>query len=169
MFKKYKAFSLLFLIVIILQLIATFYALSTLNLAIESGTLLFLMVFFAVKTGLKGRFHKRLFTGLIFLWLSNLLLLLHHVPSVYGWACYLFAHLFYIRAFYLDFRSAQELDKKNARMAIAICSISAMGFYIFLRPYLGEMRIPVMLFTFVSCYDADDGSIQKPSCKQGKL
>jgi uncharacterized membrane protein YhhN len=151
MFKKYKAFSWLFLLIFILQLIATFYFPSVMAYVIKPSIVLSLMVFFVLKTKLKGRFHKRLFTGLLFAWLSDMLLMLHHIPSMYGWTCYLFAHLFFIRAFYLDFRSAPELDKKNARIAIAASTIFGMGFYIFLRPHLGVYRMPVMTFTFVSC------------------
>ncbi|RYZ48704.1 MAG: lysoplasmalogenase, partial [Sphingobacteriales bacterium] len=61
----------------------------------------------------------------------------------------LICHIFYITAFYLDFRSAPELDKKGARIAIAICSIFGMGFYLYIRANLGPLRIPVMAYTFV--------------------
>jgi len=151
MFKKYKAFSLLFLLLFIGQLLVTLYSLSAFVMIFKSGILLTLMVFFVQKTKLHGRFHKRLFTGLLFALLSGMLLLFPVIPVMYSWICFLLVHIFYIRAFYLDFRSAQELDKKNARIAILACSLLGMGFYIFLRPFLDSMRLPVMLFTFVSC------------------
>ena len=151
MFKKYKAFSLLFLLIFIIQLIAAFYALPVLNTVIKLCIVLSLMVFFVMKTKLHGRFHKRLFTGLVFAGLADLLLMIPNSSLMLAWSCYLLVHVFYIRAFYLDFRSAQELDKKNARIAIGICTVVGMGFYVFLRPHLGTMRIPVMLFTFVAC------------------
>ncbi|MEJ5961769.1 lysoplasmalogenase [Pedobacter immunditicola] len=151
MFKQYKAFSLLFLLIFIVQLFVTLYSPPTFAIVLQAGVLLALIVFFVQKTKLKGRFHKRLFTGFVFTLLSGILLLFPSVPSIYSWTCFLLVHLFYIRAFYLDFRSAQELDKKNARSAILACTVLGMGFYIYLRPFLESLRLPLMLFTFVSC------------------
>lgn len=151
MLKKYKAFSLFFLILIIFQLIAAFYAVSIIVNTINISSLLSLMVFFMIKTKLHGRFHKRLFTGLLFFMASHLLLLFTGHFLTLSFICSLFGYLFYIRAFYLDFRSAQELDKNNARIAIGCCTVLGMGLYVFLRPYLGAMKIPIMLYIFISC------------------
>jgi len=151
MFKKYKAFTLLFLFLFIAQLLVTLYSPSTFAIVLKAGIVLSLIVFFVQKTKLKGRFHKRLFTGLLFALLSGILPLFPFIPSVYSWTCFLLVHLFYIRAFYLDFRSAQELDKKNARIAILACTLLGMGFYVVLRPFIDTSRLPMMLFTFVSC------------------
>lgn len=151
MFKKYKAFTLLFLVLFIVQLLVTLFSPSTFAIVTQALIILSLIVFFVQKTKLKGRFHKRLFTGLLFALLSGILLLFPFIPSTYSWTCFLLVHLFYIRAFYLDFRSAQELDKKNARIAILACSVFGMGFYVMIRPFLDSSRLPMMLFIFVSC------------------
>lgn len=153
MLKKYKAFSLLFLIIFLLQLGAEIYALSWLSLVVKPIIVLSLLVFFYWRTRLKGRFHKRLFTGLLFAWIGDILLMLPALSShfIYGLLAFLLCHIFYIRAFYLDFRSAQELDKRGARIAIVLCTIFGMGFYVFLRPYLDSMKLPVMTYTFVIC------------------
>jgi len=151
MFKKYKAFSLLFLLLFIVQLLVTLYSSPAIALVLKAGIILLLIVFFVQQTKLKGRFHKRLFIGSLFALLSGILLLFPNIPSMYSWTCFLLVQIFYIRAFYLDFRSAQELDKKNARIAILACTVLGMGFYIFLRPFLDSLRLPMMLFTFLNC------------------
>jgi uncharacterized membrane protein YhhN len=152
MLKKYKSFSLLFLVIFLLQLISGFFPDATLAHITRPCIVLSLMIFFVLKTKLYGRFHKRLFTGLLFAWLTDLLLTFNSYNASYmryAFAFFLLAHIFYIRAFYLDFLSAQELDKKNARIAIAACTIYGMGFYILIRPYLGVMKLPMMAFIFI--------------------
>ncbi|MET3113825.1 putative membrane protein YhhN [Pedobacter sp. CG_S7] len=151
MLKKYKAFSLLFLILLVFHFIAVFFSVSILHISINICFLLILMVFFVTKTKLHGRFHKRLFTGLLFALAGSLLLLFTGRFLTLSFICNLLGYVFYTRAFYLDFRSAQELDKNNARIAIAFCTLFGMGLYVFLRPYLGIMKIPVMIYVFISC------------------
>jgi len=151
-FKKYRIFSILFLLIFILELIAEFQQLNTLRFIVKPCIVLSLAVFFCIRTKLKGRFHKRLFSGLIFAWLGDILLLFVDARPeyfMYGLFSFLLGHLFYTRAFYLDFRSAQELDKKNARIAIGFCSVSSIAFYFYLRPHLGTLKLPVMIYTFV--------------------
>ncbi|PTS91527.1 lysoplasmalogenase [Pedobacter sp. HMWF019] len=151
-FKKYRVFSILYLFIFILELIAEFQQLNTLRLIVKPCIVLSLAIFFCLQTKLRGRFHKRLFIGLLFALAGDVLLLFTDAnPNyfMYGLLSFLLAHLFYTRAFYLDFRSAQELDKKNARIAIAACSISSIAFYLFLRPHLGALKLPVMIYTFV--------------------
>jgi uncharacterized membrane protein YhhN len=154
MFKKYKVFSLLYLFLFCLQLIAEFYTFSRFSDFMKPFLLLALIIFFAAQTKLHGRFHRRLFTGLLLALLSSGLMIMSNPENGYwtfALSAALLGYVFYIRAFYLDFRSAQELDKKNARIAIAACSIFGMAFYIFLRPYLGMLKLPVMLYIFIIC------------------
>ncbi|WP_316838862.1 lysoplasmalogenase [Pedobacter gandavensis] len=152
MLKKYLKFNLLFVLIFILQLLAEFQQNNTLTYFIKPCIVISLMGMLYVGTGLKGRFHKRLFTGLFFCLLGDVLLMLvWQNPSyfMYGLVAFLLGHIFYISAFYLDFRSAQELDKKGARLAIILCAAFSIGFYFYLRPHLGDMKLPVMVYTFV--------------------
>jgi uncharacterized membrane protein YhhN len=59
------------------------------------------------------------------------------------------AYLFFISAFYLDFRSAPELDKKGARIAIMLALICSFSIYLYFRPFLGLYRIPILVYTFI--------------------
>jgi uncharacterized membrane protein YhhN len=118
-------------------------------LLIQSVVLLMLLAFFVNVTKLRGRFHKRFFTGMIFMALSDLFFMADVSWFLYALIGFLLGNLFYTRAFYLDFLSAQELDKRVARIAIACCSLGSIAFYLYLRPYLGNMKLPVMVYIFV--------------------
>lgn len=149
---KHKAFSFLYFIVVSLLLASAFFQNAVLYQVARPFMVLFLLIYFFVMTRLKGRFHKRLFTGLFFAVVADLLIAFYQNPislTVYTFSAFCLATIFYIRAFYLDFRSAQELDKSGARIGIASCAILGMGFYIYLRPYVIEDVLSIMLATFL--------------------
>ncbi len=152
MLKKHTKFNLLFAIIFFLQLLAEYHQLVRLRAVTKPMIVLSLMLLLCVVTKLKGRFHKRLFAGLVFALSGDVLLMQASVAPVYftyGLAAFLVCHLCYISAFYLDFRSAPELDKKGARLAIALCAVFSIGFYFYIRPHLGSMRLQVLAYTIV--------------------
>ena len=75
MLKKYPKFNLLFAIIAFVQLISEFNQLTTLKLIVKPLIVISLMTMFFLSTGLKGRFHKRLFTGLFFALAGDVLLM----------------------------------------------------------------------------------------------
>ena len=152
--KKHIKFSILFALIFVIQLAALYSDNTILASFIKPCIVLSLLITLYVGTGLKGRFHKRLFTGLIFALTGDVLLIyagLNKTYFMYGLIAFLLCHIFYTSAFYLDFKSAPELDKKGARIAIFLCAILAIGYYFFLRPHLGIMKLPVMIYVlFIS-------------------
>jgi uncharacterized membrane protein YhhN len=111
-----------------------------------------LLAFLFVKTKLQGRFHQRLFTGLVFALTAETLFMLRNYEESYflfSLIAFLICHLFYISAFYLDFLSAKELDKKGARVAIICSAVFFTSFYFFIRHSLGPMRLPVLAYTVI--------------------
>lgn len=147
--KRHKWFSLVFALIFMLQLTLDH---TSLAFYIKPCIVISLLIILLFNTRLKGRFHKRMFTGLIFALTGDVLLL--YVPQnesyfLYGLGAFLLCHLFYTRAFYLDFKSAPELDKKGARIAILLCAILAICYYFFLRSHLGIMKLPVMIYMLV--------------------
>lgn len=152
MIRKYLLFNLAYALLFIMVLVSGYKQYSLLNYGLIPCITLVLLVFFCLTTKLSGRFHQRLFTGLVFaLTGSTLFLLRGYDPSYfsYGLIAFLICHLFYIGAFYLDFRSAQELDKKGARIAIFSSAITFTAFYFYLRPHLGALRLPVLGCIFI--------------------
>lgn len=152
MLKKYLKFNLLFALIFILQLVAAFNQIDSLGYVIKPGIVISLLLMLCVSTRLKGRFHKRIFAGLFFALIGDILLMLAWKdPSyfMYGLVSFLLCHILYTSAFYLDFKSAPELDKKGARIAIFLCAVLSISFYFFLRSHLGAMRLPVMAYILV--------------------
>jgi uncharacterized membrane protein YhhN len=147
--KRHKWFSILFALIFILQLTLGHSELGYTAYFIKPCIVLFLLVVLFLNTRLKGRFHKRVFTGLIFALAGDILLMfapLNDSYFLYGLVAFLLCHIYYTSAFYLDFKSAPELDKKGARIAILLCAITAIGYYFFLRSHLGMMKLPVMIY-----------------------
>ncbi|CAM4345296.1 Uncharacterized membrane protein YhhN [Pedobacter westerhofensis] len=152
MLKKYPVFKLAYALVFILVLAAEYWHWSRLNFVIKPCISLVLLTFLCLSTKLKGRFHQRLFTGLVFaLTGDTLLMLMDYNPSyfLYGLSAFLICHIFYISAFYLDFLSAKELDKRGARIGIGACAVIFTAFYLYLRPHLPLMKFPVLICIFV--------------------
>jgi len=151
MLKKHSKFNTLFAIIFLLQLLAEYNDFFRLRCTTKPLIVLSLMLMLVVGTKLSGRFHKRIFAGLVFALGGDILLMNGTDPRyfMYGLVAFLICHLCYISAFYLDFRSAPELDKKGARMAIVLCGLFSIGFYFYIRPHLGAMKLPVLAYSFV--------------------
>jgi uncharacterized membrane protein YhhN len=152
MLKRYPWFNLFFALIFVLQLLTDLIPMPDLASFTKPGIVISLLIFLTRNTRLKGRFHRRLFTGLVFALAGDVLLSYASRNESYfiaGLAAFLLCHIFYISAFYLDFKSQPELDKTGARIAIACCAVLAIGFYFYLRPHLGILKIPVMSYVFV--------------------
>lgn len=152
MLKKYQKFNLLFAAIFMLQLVAVLNNITMLIYITKPLIAISLMVFFAAVTHLKGRFHKRLFAGLIFAFTGDVFLMfLAWDPAffMYGLIAFLICHILYISAFYLDFKSAPELDKKGARIAIILCASICIPFYLYIRTNLGVMKLPVLAYVII--------------------
>lgn len=150
MLKKHPKFNILYTLILIAQLLAEYNQFNRLKQTTRPLISLSLMLMLYAATKLKGRFHKRIFTGLVFALAGDMLLLQGENYVSYGLAAYLMSHICYISAFYLDFRSAPELDKKGARTAILLCALFSISYYFYIRPYLGMMKLPVLTYIFVT-------------------
>jgi uncharacterized membrane protein YhhN len=147
--KRHLAFTLIYLLIAILQITGLYYNITGLITYTKPLIVIWLAIFLIISTSLKGRFHKRILTGLVFSIIGDLIPLLGNSNEdyfSYSLLAFLLCHLFYIRAFYLDFKSAPELDKAGARVAIISCAILSTVFFFVLRPYLGSMRVPILAY-----------------------
>lgn len=152
MIKKHLRFNLAYALIFILVLVSGYKQWPTIVYVAKPCITLLLLIFLSYTTRLKGRFPKRLFAGLIFALAGDTLMMLNgSLSSMFtlGMVCMLVCHLFYIGAFYLDFRSAQELDKKGAKIAIFCSAIVFTGFYFYLRPHVGPLKLPVLIGIFI--------------------
>ncbi len=150
--KTNKLLSLTFFTVFILQL----YAIVTENeqLRIITKPLITLVLFMGMVI-LKqnfGRFRRRIMIGLIFALIGDVLLMLDGEEPLYfifGLVAFLICHLFYISAFNLDMQSAPNRKNKYFVISSIILALFCGGFFMYLRPYLGELQIPVLFYCFV--------------------
>lgn len=152
MLKKYPVFKLIYALVFLLVLVAEYGQFEKLSFIVKPAISVVLLVFLCLSTKLRGRFHQRLFSGIVFALTGDTLLMLNGYADYYfylGLLSFLVCHLFYISAFYLDFLSAKELDKKGAKMAIACCATVFIPFYFYLRPHLPFLKLPVLIAVFI--------------------
>ena len=152
-FKKHVTFSIVLLILIIGYLLVEYYAVNSLLHFSKPLVIIALISYLISKTSVRGRFHKRILGGLFFAAIGDILLTfttsLGEQYFNYGFICFMLCNVFFISAFYLDFKSAPELDKKGARFAIIICGILSTCFFFYLRPHLGLMRVPILAYTLI--------------------
>jgi uncharacterized membrane protein YhhN len=152
MFKKHLSYSLVYFIIIAIHLLGRYLNDTALISYTKPLMLFWLGVFLVLKTSLKGRFHKRIITGLVFAIIADLLLLQSNDSGkyfIYGLLAFMLCNIFYIRAFYLDFKSAPELDKRGARIAIIACAILSITSFFLLRPHLGSLRVLILAYILV--------------------
>lgn len=122
---------------------------------ISTGALIVLCTLLYANTRLKGRFHKRIFTALLITVVG--FLYFHFTPRYTGVKSSLFffviPQLYFINAFYLDFKSAPALDKSGARLSISISFCCSLGYYLLMRSSIaGILRLPFMIGLFCSSF-----------------
>ncbi len=133
--KKYLA---AFLFLSLLYFVALYYKMPLLGLCVKPLPLLLLIVLTKPVT----RYNRSLFTGFIFSLLGDIFLTRYINLFLPGLVSFLLAHMFYIRAFFLKSR---DPGLKESLVFFVWGAI----IFIFLRPHLGEMTIPVFFYLLV--------------------
>ena len=103
-------------------------------------------------TLLKTRLHKWIIAALIFCWAGDILLMLEYKSSIFfmlGLICFLIAHICYIDFFHILRLNRQVKINRLIFLAVAVYYLALI---IFLFPYLGAMKIPVIIYgAVISC------------------
>jgi len=149
---KTKLFSFIFAIVFIVQLYAETAGNMFLLQFSKPLIVMSLMAWLYSSTNLKGRFHKRIFTGLIFALAGDVLLMLQAGrPTffIYGLIAFLLCHIFYIRAFTLDHRSNPKHRTPYFLWIVGVFAIFCSGLFFYLQPKLGVMQFPVLMYAII--------------------
>lgn len=105
-----------------------------------------------VPANFKGK--QIIFTGLIFAWLGDIFLLFESYNSDYfiaGLACFLLTHLCYI-IFFIGIKSAALSFLKKQPFLVILTVFFCSGLLIFLFPFLGDLKIPVLVYGTVICF-----------------
>ncbi|RZL20077.1 MAG: lysoplasmalogenase [Pedobacter sp.] len=154
---KTKLFSFIFALVFIIQL----YAETDGNIQLRNFSkpliVISLLMWLYLSTSLKGRFHKRIFTGLIFALAGDIFLMLqtgHPSFFIYGLIAFLLCHIFYIRAFILDHKSNPNLKNAFFLWVVGPLIIFCVGLFFYLQPFLGSMQFAVLLYAIIITFMA---------------
>ncbi|MBT2561618.1 lysoplasmalogenase [Pedobacter sp. ISL-68] len=149
---KTKLFSLIFFLVFVIQLYAEYANNIQLRNFSKPLIVVVLLAWLYLSTNLKGRFHKRVFTGLIFALAGDVFLMLQtNRPSffIYGLIAFLLCHIFYIRAFTLDHKSNPNYKNPYFLWAVGGFAIFCSGLFFYLQPKLGAMQFPVLMYAII--------------------
>ena len=154
---KTKLFSFIFAVIYVIQL----YAETTNNITIRNFSkpliVITLLVWLYNSTNLKGRFHKRIFAGLIFGLIGDVLLMLQSgKPSyfMFGLVAFLLCHIFYIRAFILDHKSNPNYKNPFFLWIVGALIIFCVGLFFYLQPFLGAMQFAVLIYAIIITFMA---------------
>ena len=150
--KKTKLFSFIFLIVFITQLYAESTDNTDLRYFSKPLIVLVLLAWIFAATKLAKPFHKRIFAGLVFAFVGDVLLLMQQSnPSffIYGLVAFLLCHIFYISAFTLDYKSKPAQKNPFLLWAVIVFAAFCAGLFFYLQPHLGAMQFPVLIYAVV--------------------
>jgi uncharacterized membrane protein YhhN len=152
MSQKTKLSSFIYLIVFVTQLYAEYIHNDSLRVVSKPLIVIVLLAWIYSSTKLSTPFHKSIFTGLVFAWIGDILLMMQTGNSsffVSGLIAFLLCHIFYIRAFTLDFQSKPAQKNPFLLWAIIVFSAFCVGLFIYLRLHLGNMQIPVLIYAII--------------------
>ncbi|MEO7307325.1 MAG: lysoplasmalogenase [Ferruginibacter sp.] len=94
-----------------------------------------------------------LLTGLFFSWLGDVFLLFEYKQAlffIFGLACFLTTHIFYI-LYFLRIRSANGSLLKKQPVLVALVPGYGITLVWQLFPHLGDLKLPVMIYAAVIC------------------
>lgn len=151
---KTKLFSFIFFLVFVIQLYAEYANNAELRNFSKPLIVVVLLTWLCLSTNLKGRFHKRIFTGLVFALAGDILLMLQSGrPNffMYGLIAFLLCHIFYIRAFTLDHKSNPSHKTPYFLWAVGAFAIFCSGLFFYLQPNLGALQFPVLMYAIIIC------------------
>jgi len=149
---KSKLFSFIFFLVFVIQLYAEYANNIALRNFAKPLIVVVLLVWLYLSTNLKGRFHKRIFTGLIFAWIGDILLMFQNDQPgffIYGLIAFVACHIFYIRAFTLDHKSNPNHKTPYFLWVVGAFAIYCSGLFFYLQPKLSAMQFPVLMYAII--------------------
>jgi uncharacterized membrane protein YhhN len=152
MFKRHLGFSISFGLIAILYLVIEILDVHEGRLLVKPLICLILLGYLANKTRLTGNFNKLIFAGLLCSLLGDVALIFAGKGGtvfLIGLGSFLMAHLFYSAAFFRDYRYDPQAPKIFGHIMLFIMAALTIGFYVWIRPYLNDMRLPVMAYMVI--------------------
>ena len=110
-----------------------------------------LLLLFYTRSTVPGK--NLLFTGLFFSWMGDVFLLFEYKQAlffIFGLAAFLTTHIFYIM-YFLRIKSVNASLLKKQPIFIALVLAYGITLVWQLYPYLGDLKLPVMVYAAVIC------------------
>ncbi len=147
--KTEKTFSYVFFLILIAELLCgSIESLSQLHYFTKPSLVISLILFFWKESNALSKSIRSLtLLALMFSLFGDVLLMFVDLSPnyfIFGLVAFLLAHVMYIIVF-LKYRNRS----KNPSLHLVILDIYAIGLFLFLKDYLGEMLVPVMVYILV--------------------
>jgi len=152
MLKNHKIFTLVFAIIFLLNILAQTDILNDFNILIKPLICISLAIYLYKNVNMIAGFNRLVFAGLIFSLFGDCFLLFAGTDIyffLYGLVSFLLAHIVYSFAFFRDFKNNPQESKFYGNLMLFVLGVFTLSFYIFIRDYLNDFRIPVMVYMFV--------------------
>lgn len=152
MSQKTKLFSFIYFIVFLAQLYAEYIHSDSLRVVSKPLIVIILLAWIYSATKLSTHFHKNIFAGLVCAWIGDVLLMMQSGNLSFftsGLIAFLLCHIFYIRAFTLDYLLKPHKKNPFFILAVIVFASFCVSLFIYLKPHLGAMQIPVLIYAII--------------------
>ena len=152
MLKKHRSFTISFILIAILDLVIEFLDIQEGRYLVKPLICIVLMGYLVNTTKLTGNFSKLIFGGLLFSLVGDIALIFAGNGGTFfmlGLGTFLIAHILYSLAFFRDYRYDPQASKKFGHFMLFTMAVFTSGMYFWMRPYLGEMKFPVMAYMII--------------------
>lgn len=152
MLKNHTAFTLVFGLIFLLNIFTQSALLQDLVFFIKPLICISLAFYFFKNVNMVSGFNRLVFSGLIFSLFGDCFLMFAGSDIyffLYGLVSFLLAHIVYSFAFFRDFKNNPQASKFYGHLMFFITGVFTISFYTFIRDYLNDFKIPVMVYMFV--------------------
>ena len=149
---KHNSFSVLFAIIFVVHLVAIAMDQMMLTNVTKPMIIMSLLIYFYNLSGLRTGFHKRIFAGLTFSLMGDVLLIFTSQDANFfmaGLGAFLIAQISYIFAFFIDYQKDSGKHKLLLFASIIFFGTFCVTLYNYLSPGLGDMKIPVLTYAII--------------------
>ncbi|MEZ5344452.1 MAG: lysoplasmalogenase [Pyrinomonadaceae bacterium] len=141
----------IFLVMLFVESFANAFEIYWLQFLSKPSLMLILLTYFLSTTVQLSRIRFLIISALVFSWIGDVVLLIEKRSEslfVYGLIAFLAAHLCYVAYYRLIGITNREKYRIKKSLLTALLLYAAL-FYIFLFPYLGDLKFPVVIYTLV--------------------
>jgi uncharacterized membrane protein YhhN len=152
MLKNHKKFTLIFSVIVILNLLVQSALFQEYVLFIKPLICISLGAYLYMQANMNVGFNRLVFAGLLFSLFGDSFLMFASSDIyffLYGLVSFLLAHIVYSMAFFRDFKNNPQASKYYGHLMLFVMGVFSLSYYSWIRDYLNDFRIPVMAYMFV--------------------